>query len=344
MKRLRIVQWATGNVGSRSLRTVIEHPRMELAGVLVHTAAKDGVDAGTLCGLPPVGVAATRNVDEIIALDADCVLYMPYQLDADDLVRLLEAGTDVVTTKQDFQNPELVEPVLRARLEIACAHGESSIYSTGSSPGIVTDALPVTLLSFLRRLDGLTLDEYSDVAERASPNIVFGAMGFGRRPEDADVAALTENLKRSRERSFHMLADAFGTPLDDVETHAEIALARSRTEIAAGVVEPGTVAGTRLSVSGMRAGRPILTFRTNWFCTRDLDTDWELIKSGWRFQVDGDVPLDVRIDFPIPAEEYAATTPGLTAHPAVNAVPAVCAAPPGILRSIDLPQILPIFG
>ena len=60
-RKLRVIQWATGNVGLRSLKAIIEHPTMELAGVYVHSAAKVGVDAGTLCGLPPVGIAATPS-------------------------------------------------------------------------------------------------------------------------------------------------------------------------------------------------------------------------------------------------------------------------------------------
>lgn len=54
---LRVVQWATGNVGLRSLRAIIEHPAMELAGVYVHAAAKAGQDAGTL---PPPAFSPPR--------------------------------------------------------------------------------------------------------------------------------------------------------------------------------------------------------------------------------------------------------------------------------------------
>ena len=44
--RLRVVQWATGNIGTRALREVIRHPSLELVGVLVYDPDKDGVDAG----------------------------------------------------------------------------------------------------------------------------------------------------------------------------------------------------------------------------------------------------------------------------------------------------------
>ena len=67
-KRLRVVQWATGKVGRGSLKALIQHPVLDLVGLYVHSEAKEGKDAGELCGLDPVGIAATRNIDDIVAL------------------------------------------------------------------------------------------------------------------------------------------------------------------------------------------------------------------------------------------------------------------------------------
>jgi 4-hydroxy-tetrahydrodipicolinate reductase len=107
------------------------------------------------------------------------------------------------------------------------------------------------------------------------------------------------------------------------------------------VIEAGQVAAQRITISGMRAGKPVLRFRANWYCSRDIEAeDWELRESGWRVQVTGDTPLDVGITFPVAPEDYAAFTPGLTAHRAVNAVPAVCEAAPGIRTTVDLPQVV----
>src|SRR5215472_4860756 len=99
MTRLRVAQWATGNIGSRALRHVIQHPGLVLAGVYVTSAAKAGKDAGDLCGLPPTGIAATSDADEILALNADCVLYMPASCDLDQVCAILAAGTNIVTTR-----------------------------------------------------------------------------------------------------------------------------------------------------------------------------------------------------------------------------------------------------
>jgi hypothetical protein len=96
-KVYRVIQWATGNIGTRSLRTVIEHPRMQLVGLYVSSPDKVGKDAGALCGLPPVGLSATNSVDELVALSADCVLYMRQGIDYDEVCRLLASGKNIVT-------------------------------------------------------------------------------------------------------------------------------------------------------------------------------------------------------------------------------------------------------
>ena len=137
---LRVVQWATGNIGSRALQQVIGHPHLELVGLYAHSAEKAGRDAGELCGLGPTGVLATNDVDDIIALGADCVLYMPRTTDVDVLCRLLAAGTNVVSTCGVFHHPPSMDAEVRARVEAACAQGGASVHSTGSSPGFITEA------------------------------------------------------------------------------------------------------------------------------------------------------------------------------------------------------------
>ncbi|WP_442799972.1 hypothetical protein [Nocardia sp. NBC_01730] len=70
---------------------------------------------------------------------------------------------------------------------------------------------------------------------------------------------------------------------------------------------------------------------------RDLDPDWELRDTGWHVIVDGDAPLDVDLRFPISLDQLGAVSPGYTANRAVNAVPAVCTAAPGIRTTAELP-------
>lgn len=343
MKRYRVVQWATGNIGTKSLRGVIEHPRFDLVGLYVSSSDKVGKDAGDLCGTAPTGIIATSSLADIVALKADCVLYMRQGTDPDELCALLEAGTNVVTTRGDFHHPRTMNPALRARIEAACAKGNSSIYSTGSSPGFITEALAIPLLSLARRHECLTIDEYADMATRDSPDMIFKIMGFGVPMGEFDQGKV-EYVKHDFAASLGQLADAIGLPCDSFDATGEMAAALNDHRIAAGLIEAGTVGAMRITITGRHAGRAVVRFRANWYCTADIAEDWGLRDSGWKVLTEGDTPLEVAITFPVAPEDYAAFTPGLTGHRAVNAVIAVCEAPAGIRTTTDLPQIIAQFG
>jgi hypothetical protein len=98
MERLRTIQWTTGKVGKLALRAILDDPRLQLVGVYAYSDDKAGVDAGKLCGRPHCGVPATRDVDALIALAADTVIYTPFMADLSHVVKLLESGLDVIST------------------------------------------------------------------------------------------------------------------------------------------------------------------------------------------------------------------------------------------------------
>jgi 2,4-diaminopentanoate dehydrogenase len=338
---LRVAQWATGNIGGRALREVIRHPKLDLVGVLVYDPDKAGVDAGLLCGEKPVGVAATLDPAEIVAVHADCVLYMPRVFSVDDVVALLESGTNVVTTRGEvFGGGHKLAAEDRRRIDDACRQGASSIFATGSSPGFISDALPYALLSLQRRVDSLTIDEYANLSRRDSPHLLFQQMGFGAAPETYDgrrAAFLVGEFGPALEQ----LAEAAGYVIDHWESQGEAAVARVTTMLAAGELAAGTVAAQRNILIGSSDGVERVRFTANWYCTDDVVPAWELRPTGWRVCVRGDAPLEVELPFPVSLDEMGATTPAYTANRPVNAVPYVCQAPPGILSIADLPPIVP---
>ncbi len=340
--RRRVVQWATGNVGTRALREVIRHPSLDLVGLLVYDPAKDGVDAGSLCGEPPVGVKATTDRAAIHALGADCVLYMPRVTDLADVVAFLEAGTNVVTTCVEFTDGgHPLGDEARARVLDACAKGNASLYATGSSPGFITDALPFALLSLQRNVESIEIEEFANMSQRNSPHMIFELMGFGR-PAEAFRAELREaHMLRSFSPSLGRLAAAAGRPVDAWSSTGEYAVARRTTEIAAGRLEAGTIAAMRTRIVGRSRGDAVVSMTPTWYCTTEIEPAWDLGRTGWRVRVRGDAPLDVELPIAVSLAELGAHTPSLTANPAVNAIPYVCAAPPGILSTADLPPMTP---
>lgn len=337
----RVVQWASGNVGSHALRAVVQHPQMQLVGLHVHSADKTGRDAGELCGLAPLGVYATQRLEDVVALEPDCVLYMPRVCNLEELCSLLAAGINVVTTRDELQYPAAMPTAQREQIEAACARGRSSIHATGSSPGFATEALPLLLCSLQRRLDGLHIAEFADLSTRNSPDMLFRQMGFGGPSLPQANEGRAQYLRHAFAPSLQLTANALGLSFDRIEAQGEVALARRDLHIAAGLIKAGTVAAQRTVIRGLQAGRTLLSMSATWYCADDIDADWELLPDGWKIRLQGDAPLELSLRFTTPPEQKAAVTPGYTAHRAVNAVPYVCAAAPGIRTVVDLPGIIP---
>jgi 4-hydroxy-tetrahydrodipicolinate reductase len=261
----------------------------------------------------------------------------------DEVCALLASGANVVTTRGEFHHPGSMDPAARAAIENACTAGGTSIHSTGSSPGFISEALPITLASLQRRLDSLTINEFADLSKRDSPDLLFNIMGFGVPLADFNVNRFAYGAIAFGPSLRH-LADALGAPLDAVESTGELAAARETIRIAAGTLEKGTVAAQKMIVTGVRDGRPLLRFAATWYCTDALDQDWDLRATGWHVVVDGDAPLDVDLRFAVPIERMGDASPGYTANRAVNAVRVVCAAPAGIQPTAALPQIIANLG
>lgn len=349
--KLRVIQWATGNVGTRAMRAVVEHPDLELVGLWVSNPDKAGLDAARLIErdvgyrgtCPDTGVIATNSAAEMVALPADCVLYMRQGTDIDELCALLASGKNVVTTRGDFHHAPSMDPATRAKIEAACAAGHSSIYSTGSSPGFITEALALPMVSMSRRLDCLTIDEYADMTSRNSPDLIFNVMGYGVSVGQFDQRRV-DYVKHDFAGSLAQVAEALGLEIDEWRAFGELSAARNTVQIAAGTIEAGTVGAQRITIEGVKDGKPRLRFRANWYCTADVEAaDWNLRESGWKVVVEGGTPMEVNITFPVDEATYPTITPGFTAHRAVNAIATVCAAEPGIRTTADMAQVFAQF-
>ena len=178
----RVIQWATGNVGRAAVEGILSHPELELVGTWVHDPAKAGRDVGEICGLAPIGVRATGDVDAILATAADCVLYSPLLPQLDEVVRLLESGKNVVTPVgwfYPFHTPGMAE------LEAACHRGGVTLHGTGIHPGGITELMPLTISSLSRNVRHVRAEEFSDIRVYRAELVVKEIMLFGKRPEDA---------------------------------------------------------------------------------------------------------------------------------------------------------------
>ena len=335
---LRVVQWATGTVGSIALRSLVERPEFQLVGVYAYDEHKARRDAGEIIGVPATGVTATTSVEEIIALGADCVCHMPLpsfcfgedpHRDTKDICRLLAAGTNVITTT-GFVRPR--ERWIRERVQAACAEGGTSLYGTGVNPGFVADVLPLALSGMAQRVDHIYLRETSDFSGHPSRRMVVDLMGFTRTPAEYEARA---GRYRAYQRiifgeSMQLVAEALGTEIDDIEDDDEYAVTPEAYEVAVGEIPAGTVHASRWTITGLLRGMPVVTVELVHKADATRATQWSA--PGFALRVEGVPTINVAID------EFSHGLVGAAAH-AVNAIPAVCAAPPGLRTCLDLPLI-----
>src|ERR1700722_5640964 len=133
----RVVQWSTGNIGRLAVGGLLDRDDFDVVGVHAFGADKVGGDAGVLAGRPPVGVAATGDIDALIELRPDCVNYMPRVIDYEMVTRMLRSGINVVTTGDFLTGTH--HPVDLAALEEAAPRGRTPFLGTGFEPGFIND-------------------------------------------------------------------------------------------------------------------------------------------------------------------------------------------------------------
>jgi hypothetical protein len=340
---VRVVQWTTGNVGRRSVRAIVAHPDLELVGCYAWSPDKVGRDVGELCGIDPVGVTATNDVDALLGLEPDCVVYNPMWQDPDELVRILEAGVNVVSTAAFINGRGLGAD--RDRIVDACKRGGSSMFGSGINPGFA-ELLTIVTANICDRIDKVTITESADTTLYDSPATELPA-GFARPLDDPELPAMTAKGTAVFGEAIALVADALGIKLDEIVCEAEYARTTEDLELESWTIPAGCVAGIDARWQGRVAGRTVVELRVRWKKGQTLDPDWQ-IEEGYVIRVDGRPTVTTRLEF-LPPPDFEATTFAdfmvlgmiMTAMPAINAIPRVVAAPPGIVTYTDLPLPLP---
>src|SRR5262245_43127211 len=339
----RVVQWTTGNVGKQSAIAIARNPDRELVGCYAWSPDKVGRDVGELCGVPPLGVTATNDVDALLALRPDCVVYNPMWPSTDELVRILAAGVNVVTTAAFINGRRLGAD--RKRLAEACERGRSSLFGTGINPGFV-ELLAIVVAGISDRIDKITINEAAHTMGYDSPETEKPA-GFGRPIDDPNLQKMTADGTAVFSEAVAMLADASGVELDDLVCTAEYAKATEELDLGSWRIAAGCVAGIAASWQGRVGDRTVVELNVRWKKAFTLEPDWK-IEDGHVIEIQGRPTVRTTLQF-LPPADFEATTLAhfmvlghiMTAMPAVNAIPAVVAAPPGIVTYADVSLPLP---
>jgi 2,4-diaminopentanoate dehydrogenase len=360
---IKVAVWGPGSMGVIALRGVIDHPELQLVDLVVHSDAKAGRDAGELCGITPVGVVATQDPAAMLGGDAEAVVYAAganlRPLEAvGDMVSILRAGKNVVSCSvvplvfPDGLGPEggaFTDPLRQAALD-----GGASFLTTGIDSGFANDVLPLVLTGVSRVVDSVRVTEMFNYATYPDRAAVYEILGFGKPPEYQAFAAQPGMFTFGWGPVLHQLAAGLRVKIDNIEESNERLPAAESFDTPTGHIAAGTIAAMRSTLTGYVGGKPTFILDHVTRMRDDIAPDWPQPNisippkdlgygpaSGrglYRVEIEGSPSM--RCEFEM-AEDHdhdlGARIAG--ASRMVNVIPAVCAAPPGLLSALDLPLI-----
>lgn len=359
MKTFKIIQYGAGATGKFALHSVLTHPALELVGLGVHSETNAGRDAGSICRLPDTGVSATRDIDRLLALDADCVVFMPWDPHAGDvletgshsaglfdlLCRFLASGKNVIASAPNslVYAPSLGGTVV-ARLEAACVTGNSSFLYTGVSPGFMPDRLVLNLTAISSRIDSIVVREIMNYANYDGRDTIMGLYGFGQHPANFDPTQLAASFARSLGGSVAMIADGLALQLDEIRTDIDFELATEGFDIATGRIERGTIAAERISASGMVDGEARIVAEHVTRVSNAAAPDWPRFgdgeQEGYQVEIVGAPSMNVELELGAFGRNPMADAGWAVGGHIANSIADLCDAPTGIRTFMDMPAAL----
>jgi hypothetical protein len=332
--RIKVIQGYTGTIAKAQIRMIDRHSGVELVGVLVHHEDKVGLDAGEIAGIDPLGVVATDRLDDILAMEADVVLYNPPTDTYTDVIPMLASGKNVITSTGGT-NAKLSPDY--ASLVNACEAGESSFMGSGINPGYAPDVLPMVASALCARVDRVHVFAGGNVSHLDAAGLRL--MGFGETPgKQAEDSVFIDHVVGSYQQTTRFLAEALSLKIDGLLVEPEFEPALHDIDGALPIAK-GQTAGIRLSLVGTIGEQRVAILENTWFMGRENVRDSWLGPArdrGWTVKVYGDPDIELNVDV-VSLEDSPRGGSQLTAARIFNSIPAVCSAPPGVLTYLDVP-------
>ena len=336
----KVVQWGTGNLGTLAVQSILKHPDLELIGTWVSSAEKEGCDVGELSRVPPIGVLATQDADALISGDADCICYAADSMGREDdvvndCIKMLRSGKNVV----NVSDPALVYPKAKGgdvydRLQEACLAGNTSFYTSGGDPGWAGFGLALAPLTVAQQVRSIKLFEIYNYGPWNNPQL--GLYGFGEPDTSTSMILLPGVTASIWGPSVAMLADAMGVTLDSIDEAHRVIRADEDFEIPFGRIAKGMVSGMSFEIRGMVDGEARIVIEHITKLRREDFPEYGL-DDCYRVVIEGEP--NIKVDMSLTSDFGDSTHAGyiVAVTPVTNAIPAVCAAPPGVLTYLDLP-------
>ena len=322
---IRIIQYGLGPIGSAVARHIVERSGIELVAGVDIDPAKIGVDLGEVLGLDhPLGFPVVEKLAHVEA-DADVVMHTTssyFDLFMDQVIEILEAGLDIVSTAEELSFPWLANPDEAAEVDAVARRVGKTVLGTGVNPGFLMDSLPLFLTAICQRVDRIDVTRAMNASYRRGPFQAKIGSGLTLEVFNSRMAAGRMGHVGLPE-SVAMVLHTLGKKLVRYESTVEPVLAEEWVKTDHFEVAPGRVRGLKQVARAWSEEGEFMTL--TFIAALDSPTDEDTIK------ISGRPDLEVKLK----------GTNGdiATVAIAVNAIRRVSEAPPGLITMRDLPIV-----
>ncbi len=251
---IRVIQYGLGPIGSALARLVTERAGLALVGAVDADPAKAGRDAGEVISLGrQLGFPVTATLAETLArADADVALHATssyFDRFKPQILELLDAGLDVVSTAEELAFPWLAHPDAAREIDAAAKRAGKTVLGTGVNPGFLMDSLPLFLTAICQRVDRIEVRRAQNASLRRGP---FQAkIGAGLTVEEFQERMAAGRMGHvGLPESVGMIFHTLGRTLVRYESAVEPVVAQRRVVTEFFDVPPGRVIGLKQTARG----------------------------------------------------------------------------------------------
>jgi 4-hydroxy-tetrahydrodipicolinate reductase len=312
-------------MGSAIARLVFEKPGLELVGICDRPDSPSSValqrELGCRVG-PHLGKLAEVTVPDL-AIQATRSRLADV---LEDVETLLGRGVHVISIAEEMAWPAASSPQQADRLDALARANGVGVLGTGINPGFVLDLLVVALTGVCAHVESIHAERVNDLSPYGPS--VLRAQGVGLTPEAFDKGVKEGSVvgHYGFPQSIGMIANTLGWEIERIEETREPILSQKRRETELATVEPGCAAGCLHTALAYCEGRPVIRL----VHPQQLQPHLEDVQTGDVIEIKGSPDLRLEGRPEIPGGQA-------TVALAVNMVPRLLAAEPGLKTMVDLP-------
>lgn len=221
MKKIRVIQYGLGAMGSKMVEWVLNKEQLELVGAIVKSEEKIGKDVGDVLGWKKkIGVKCYKAEDAFKNVKADVMLHAAVSYVPEvwkQIKGAVESGMNVITIAEEMGYPFVKYPLLSKEIDIVAKENGVSVLGSGINPGFAMDYLVLALTGILPRVNKIKVTRLINFAPFGTS--IQNNIGIGLTAKEFidGVAKVKLPVHIGLFECIHMLASALNWKIDKIK-------------------------------------------------------------------------------------------------------------------------------